>query len=295
MAHKNPSDDRTARTVDAIILVASEVGFDGKQWKIFAEELNNRGVTTVTGKPFNSESLRSFCKRNDIDFTKIRMAPDLPRPSDPEGLTIMRLESKGELLREVEDWIHPVVKTILSHRDTETAETGGNEDYHGDVVEHTTIKDAGSDEPLAPREVSYTTAETPTEQITVRFDDVERYDLPHITTTETTAQEEAKVEVEPEVLPPWLEDRMDSLRELLDWWDSRQSVPTDVLERRPTFKGETRNSGIRCNVEIMKRAVEKAKEEKYRTGGNLSQLLEWLMWKYIGEPADLVGGAEETE
>ena len=44
---KQPQDDLTNRTVDAIILVASEVQFDGKQWKKFADEVNNRGVTTV--------------------------------------------------------------------------------------------------------------------------------------------------------------------------------------------------------------------------------------------------------
>ena len=69
----------------------------------------------------------------------------------------------------------------------------------------------------------------------------------------------------------------------------------DVTERRPIFVGKTRNSGIRINEVILERAVGKAKQEKTQTGGNLSQLVEWLLWKYLGEPKDVVEGSEERE
>ncbi|MGB6068816.1 MAG: hypothetical protein WBG50_28735 [Desulfomonilaceae bacterium] len=200
---KKPQDDLTDRTVDAIILVASEVRFDGKQWKKFAEELNNRGRTTVTGKPFGVDGLRSFCNRNKIDFAKIREATD-----------------PTELLRLPQD----------------------------------------------------TTPQAKSLEI------VDRGELPQRATS----------------LPQWLQDDLDSLRTLLEWWKSQPAGITlqDVMERRPVFRGKTRNSGIRVNEEILERAVTKAKQDKTRTGGNLSQLVEWLMWKYIGEPVDLVQGSE---
>ena len=57
---------------------------------------------------------------------------------------------------------------------------------------------------------------------------------------------------------------------------------------RPVFKGKTGNSGIRVNEVILDRVLKKARQDKLRTGGNLSQLVEWLMWIYIGSPTDVV-------
>ncbi len=200
---KQPQDDLTDRTVEAIKLVASEVGFDGKQWKKLADELNDRGVKTITGKPFGVDGLRSFCNRKKIDFATPRKGADptelLQLPQD----TTPQTESP-----EIED------RGVLPQRDTS--------------------------------------------------------------------------------LPQWLQDDLDNLRTLLEWWKSQPAGITlqDVMERRPVFRGKTRNSGIRVNEEILERAVTKAKQDKTRTGGNLSQLVEWLMWKYIGEPVDLVQGSE---
>ena len=58
----------------------------------------------------------------------------------------------------------------------------------------------------------------------------------------------------------------------------------DAAGRRPLFVGKTKNTGIRVNETILERAVEKSKRERAKTGGNLSQLMEWLLWIYIGQP-----------
>ena len=89
-------------------------------------------------------------------------------------------------------------------------------------------------------------------------------------------------------LPQWLVDEADTLRDMIEWWKSREAAAMEALVRRPVFLGKTRNTGIRVSEVILDRAVAKAKQEKLKTGGNLSQLVEWLMWIYLGSPDDVV-------
>jgi hypothetical protein len=89
-------------------------------------------------------------------------------------------------------------------------------------------------------------------------------------------------------LPQWLLEESDTLKEMIAWWKSRESAAMEASLRRPVFSGKTRNTGIRVNEVILERAVAKAKDEKLRTGGNISQLVEWLLWVYIGLPDDVV-------
>jgi hypothetical protein len=89
-------------------------------------------------------------------------------------------------------------------------------------------------------------------------------------------------------LPQWLLEESDTLKEMIEWWKSRESAAMEASVRRPVFIGKTRNTGIRVSEAILDRAVAKAKQEKLKTGGNLSQLVEWLMWIYLGSPDDVV-------
>jgi len=89
-------------------------------------------------------------------------------------------------------------------------------------------------------------------------------------------------------LPQWLADESDTLKDMIEWWKSRESASMDAAGRRPLFIGKTKNTGIRVNETILERAVEKSKRERAKTGGNLSQLMEWLLWIYIGSPDDVV-------
>lgn len=80
------------------------------------------------------------------------------------------------------------------------------------------------------------------------------------------------------------------LSAVAQWWRETRGVSV-VVQGRPVFKGPRRNTGIHCNIEILKRALKKAKTEKASTGGSLSQLVEVLLWHYIGEPQDLLDAA----
>lgn len=77
------------------------------------------------------------------------------------------------------------------------------------------------------------------------------------------------------------------IRELLDQY---KKIRVDVasLSRRPAFKGPRTNSGIRCDDVIRRRALAKAQQDSTRTGGNLSSLIELLLWEYLGRPEDVV-------
>lgn len=88
-------------------------------------------------------------------------------------------------------------------------------------------------------------------------------------------------------LSPLSSEEVASLREIIAWWKSRK-MGLGEIERRPIFKGEPRNTGIKINGELLNRALQKAKKERLRTGGSLSGLVEWLLWKYLDEPEDLI-------
>lgn len=98
----------------------------------------------------------------------------------------------------------------------------------------------------------------------------------------------------PQALPDWLDKTaLSDLRAVLDWWRERQEETMILSPSRPVFKGDRRNSGFHINAEILKRATEKLKRDKVRTGGSMSLLMELLLWEYIGRPQDLLENAEE--
>lgn len=89
-------------------------------------------------------------------------------------------------------------------------------------------------------------------------------------------------------LPLWLQEESETLKDIIEWWKSREAASMDAAGRRPLFIGETKNTGVRINKVILERAIDKSRSERAKTGGNLSQLMEWLLWIYIGSPDDVV-------
>ena len=82
--------------------------------------------------------------------------------------------------------------------------------------------------------------------------------------------------------------RSGALQTLLEWQTRAQGISPKAPERRPLFRGKRRNTGVNLSEEILRRAQEKAKSDRARTGGSVSQLVEWLLWRYLGSPLDLV-------
>lgn len=80
---------------------------------------------------------------------------------------------------------------------------------------------------------------------------------------------------------------VEEIREILGQY-KKTRVDVSSLTRRPLFKGPRINSGIRCDDVIRRRALAKAQQDSKRTGGNLSSLIELLLWEYLGRPEDVV-------
>jgi hypothetical protein len=83
------------------------------------------------------------------------------------------------------------------------------------------------------------------------------------------------------------DSEVEEIRELLLQY-KKLRVDVSSLSRRPVFKGPRTNSGIRCDDVLRRRALAKARQDSTRTGGNLSSLIELLLWEYLGRPEDVV-------
>lgn len=75
-----------------------------------------------------------------------------------------------------------------------------------------------------------------------------------------------------------------ALAELLEWWHSTKGEHP-MAPTRPRFVGKRVNSGLLINEGLKNRAFAKAKLENL----SLSQLVEILFWRYVGEPQDCLG------
>ena len=79
-----------------------------------------------------------------------------------------------------------------------------------------------------------------------------------------------------------------TLPSLIEWWRDRGGAPLPTVEQRPIFRGTRRNTGVHVNQILLERALERVKQDKAGTGGSLSRLVELLLWRYLGEPADVI-------
>jgi hypothetical protein len=81
------------------------------------------------------------------------------------------------------------------------------------------------------------------------------------------------------------------ITEMIGWYESSSELAVGAtIERRPLFKRSEKlqNTGVAVHPEILRRAVEKMQGEKAKVGKSLSQLVEYLLWQYIGRPNDLL-------
>ena len=90
---------------------------------------------------------------------------------------------------------------------------------------------------------------------------------------------------------PLGEDDLDTLKRMVEEYKAHRLDFTS-LPRRPRFKGPRVNTGITIRAEIRKRALERAKADPDGTGGgNLSGLIELLLWVFLGQPEDVIDRA----
>ncbi len=87
---------------------------------------------------------------------------------------------------------------------------------------------------------------------------------------------------------PLGEDDLETLKRIVQEFKAHR-VDFTSLPRRPKLKGPRVNTGIAINAELKRRVSERAKSDPDGTGGgNLSGLIELLLWTFLGCPKDLV-------
>ena len=87
---------------------------------------------------------------------------------------------------------------------------------------------------------------------------------------------------------PLGEEDLDTLKRMVQEYKAHRLDFTS-LPRRPRFKGPRVNTGISIRAELRKRALERAKADPDGTGGgNLSGLIELLIWVFLGSPEDVI-------
>ena len=90
---------------------------------------------------------------------------------------------------------------------------------------------------------------------------------------------------------PLGEDDLDTLKRMVEEYNAHR-VDFTSLPRRPRFKGPRINTGITIRAEIRNRALARAKADPDGTGGgNLSGLIELLLWVFLGCPEDVIDRA----
>ena len=90
---------------------------------------------------------------------------------------------------------------------------------------------------------------------------------------------------------PLGEDDLDTLKRMVEEYKSHRLNFTG-LPRRPRFRGPRINTGITIRAEIRNRALARAKADPDGTGGgNLSGLIELLLWVFLGSPEDVIDRA----
>jgi len=83
------------------------------------------------------------------------------------------------------------------------------------------------------------------------------------------------------------------LQEMAEWWEKNRQAVMKVASAPPVFRGERKNTGIHCNVQILNRVKARIEADKHTTGGSLSRLTEILFWRFLGEPKDVLKNQEE--
>lgn len=89
------------------------------------------------------------------------------------------------------------------------------------------------------------------------------------------------------------------LQAAIDWVENQRIHKHETvslgLARRPLFKGKAKNTGVVINEELLRLAREKLKTEPQRVGKSISQLVEFLIWEYVGRPMGVVVGSSVEE
>lgn len=257
-------DKRTATIIEQVRQVAEETGLAG-QWVALAEELNGREIFTSRGVPWRPTNLAQFCQRTglipDTDQPDTSRETQIPAAGGPEQVS---------LVSDIDDTMG-----IPNHVTEEDLPTGEGPPMVG---EHPPLEEPPTEhEPPIPQSTTVIPPERASEPVT--GEPVESRDEPAVPPHTMS-------------IPELDAETVAVLQEVATWWKSRQEQgePIEVTradrEERPLrteFPGPKTNTGIRINKRLLEAVQKKMRrpEERPRSGGKLSYLIEMLLWGYL--------------
>jgi hypothetical protein len=90
-------------------------------------------------------------------------------------------------------------------------------------------------------------------------------------------------------------DELECLREMILWW--RRRGDENGRGVFPRFRGSRRKTSVRINEQLYLAALERVKEtgDTVRMGDNISQVLEFLLWAYLGHDQSFLDHRTDAE
>ncbi|MFZ5868558.1 MAG: hypothetical protein ACOYXY_21920 [Thermodesulfobacteriota bacterium] len=85
-------------------------------------------------------------------------------------------------------------------------------------------------------------------------------------------------------------ETLETLLEMAAWWKrNRDKMLMPLPGTRPIFhRKKSVLRSVRLDERLIKAAEKKAKEERATTGGGFNQLVELLVWQWLGRPTEFL-------
>ena len=281
---------------------AAELWEEHKDWAKVAAQLNEEGFTDSKGRPFiaavfTKKPSRVFDagKRAKAEQAEKGQAqPPVEPGSEPEsGKIVTNLPQQGARTTVTESSQEVKMATVPSNDQQPDLGTV-TESLHGDSVG----TPAKSDQLIRPSE-----AAPPEKKEEGKFVPLTNYDQHSLRELLSMAGDLRSIIAWRDNVENWIDQLVDvasmsgDLKGVIDWWketggavnpgtgtvSATQQWHTFKLDRSQGNRGRE-NTGVNVHVGILREAKAKAKRESR----SLSQVVEQLLWGYIGSPSDLL-------
>jgi hypothetical protein len=269
----------------------------GKDYVQIRDDLNSLGIKTAKGKEWTRENVQKYVARHIVKKesapTELVTITNAVAETTNEDVTTRQGEvANGLVVNTKEGNVTKAGKTTNDGKATK------KDSDSGELVELTNNQPAitNEDEPVNDRVTDLVTATNvpnatdsgkPFADVPNNTNVTAIASVTNLTNTSETPMDALIRLYESGTIP-----------QLIAWWESHVSQDRELPameEQRPVIRGNKirngkskANTGIQIDIEVLERAQAKLKQEAVATGGSLSQLVELLLWRYIGAPQDLV-------
>jgi hypothetical protein len=256
--------------------IAQEV-FTGSNWKSLAKVLNERGIRTDRGNQWTMQNLFNWSKRNHYDLLE---------PIDTDQIRLPTFDDKsipGSDTSSIQSTTSDdTTNSLLDHTKYDSADNIQKPTKYDTVV---SIREPTIDDKTdsTPKHTKYVPPVEHTNDILKPTMDANMNNIHKPTLNDKAGQNGLNL---------LTKDDFVVLKEIIEAYKIRRSIDdlehTLTYEVRPQIKRGEKRMSVRLNEQLYQRAMAKLKAEKFRSGQNWNQLIEFLLWSYLEKPDDLV-------